>query len=72
MAINALLAEKSRENSELQATLADKTAEFEKELAELQTANESMSEEKTELEEQLADKVGLLETKLNKDVEVNN
>lgn len=67
-----MLAEKSRENSELQTTLAEKTAEFEKQLADLQLLNESISEEKNDLEEQLTDKVGVLETKLNKEIEVSN
>lgn len=67
--INNLLAEKSRENSELQVLLAEKNSKFETEIEELLKLNDVLKMEKDSIEGELREKIHSLETQLNRELE---
>lgn len=67
--INNLLAEKSRENSELQVLLSEKNGKYEQELEELLKSNDVLKLEKESIEAQLRDNIYALETQLNRELE---
>lgn len=67
--INSLLAEKSRENSELQVLLAEKNKKFETEIEELLKLNDVLKMEKESVEGELREKIHSLETQLNRELE---
>lgn len=69
LSINNLLAEKSRENSELQVLLIEKTQRFEHDYEELQKQIDWLKMEKENSEAELREKVHSLETRLQRDVE---
>lgn len=69
ISINNLLAEKSRENSELQVQLAEKNSKFETEIEELLKLNDVLKMEKEGVEGELREKVHSLETQLNRELE---
>lgn len=67
--INNLLAEKSRENSELQIQLSEKNGKYETELEELLKLNEDLKTEKESIESELRENIQLLETQLTGELE---
>lgn len=67
--INNLLAEKSRENSELQVLLAEKNGKFEMEIEELLKLNDVLKIEKESIEGELRENIHSLETQLNRELE---
>lgn len=67
--INNLLAEKSRENSELQVMLAESNQRFSNEIEELLKSNESLKSDKENLETELKETLYALEKELNADLE---
>lgn len=67
--INNLLAEKSRENSELHVMLAECNQRFSTEIEELLKSNESLRSDKENLETELKETVYALEKELNADLE---
>lgn len=70
--INNLLAEKSRENSELQVILANTNQKFGAEIQELLSLNKQLEADKETLEKQLNDKIYSLETELKENVQVKS
>lgn len=70
--INNLLAEKSRENSELQVLLADTNQKFGTEMQELLNLNKQLGADKETLEKQLNDKIHSLETELKENEQVKS
>lgn len=70
MSINNLLAEKSRENSELHIQLSERNGQYETEIEELLRAIDSLKAEKESIETDLNDKVHTLETELQRDLEI--
>lgn len=69
--INALLAEKSRENSELQILLSEKSIQFESELESLQNLTDRLSAENTVLKKQIEEGGSELELRFNREMKVN-
>lgn len=69
--INALLAEKSRENSELQILLSEKSIQFESELESLQNLTDRLSAENMDLKQQVDDGEKELEQRFNREMKVN-
>lgn len=64
MSINNLLAEKSRENSELHVQLSEKNTQYETEIEELLKAVDVLKQEKETIETQLNDNLRTIETEL--------
>lgn len=69
ISINNLLAEKSRENSELQILLSEKNGKFETEIEELLKLNDVLKMEKESIEGELRENIHSLETQLNRELE---
>lgn len=69
--INALLAEKSRENSELQILLSEKSIQFESELESLQNLTDRLAVENTDLKQQVEEGEKELEHRFNREMKVN-
>lgn len=69
--INALLAEKSRENSELQIMLSEKSIQFESELESLQNLTDRLQAENTDLKHQVDEGEKELEQRFNREMKVN-
>lgn len=67
--INNLLADKSRENSELQVLLAEKNGKFETEIEELLKLNDHLKVEKETIENELRETIHSLETQLTQELE---
>lgn len=67
--INNLLADKSRENSELQVMLAESNQRFSAEIEELHKSNESLKSDKENLETELKETLYALEKELSADLE---
>lgn len=70
--INNLLAEKSRENSELQVLLNETNSKFGQEIDELLKLNESLKTEKETLETEMKETVYALEAELNRDLQTKS
>lgn len=70
--INNLLAEKSRENSELQVMLAESSQRFSTQIEELLKSNESLKSDKENLETELKETLYALEKELNADLEAKS
>lgn len=70
--INALLAEKSRENSELQIILSEKSIQFESELESLQNLTDRLQAENTDLKQQVEQEEKELEQRFNREMKVTN
>lgn len=70
--INALLAEKSRENSELQIILSEKSIQFESELESLQNLTDRLSAENTDLKQQVEEGATELEQRFNREMKVSH
>lgn len=68
MSINSLLAEKSRENSELQVKLSEIASKYENELDELLKHNETLDSEYTQLKIDYDEQQLQLDIKLNKEI----
>lgn len=68
--INALLAEKSRENSELQILLSEKSIQFESELESLQNLTDRLQAENTDLRQQIDQEEKELEQRFNREMKV--
>lgn len=69
LSINNLLAEKSRENSELQILLAERNGKFETEIEELLKLNDALKTEKETIEAELREHIRSLETQLKRELE---
>lgn len=69
LSISNLLAEKSRENSELQVLLSEKATKYETEIEELLKQVDNLKMEKESIEVQLRDNIHSLETQLNRELE---
>lgn len=69
LSISNLLAEKSRENSELQVLLTEKEVKFNNELEELLKQIDKLKLDKESVEIQLRDNIHSLETQLNRELE---
>lgn len=69
LSINNLLAEKSRENSELHILLSEKNGKFETEIEELLKLNDALKTEKESIEGELRENIHSLETQLNRELE---
>lgn len=67
--INNLLAEKSRENSELQVLLSDTNHRFGTEIQELMSLNKQLEADKTTIEQHLNEKIHSLEVELKQNIE---
>lgn len=65
------MAEKSKENSELQALLSEKTKSFELELQDLREMNDDLSAANASLEAELRDKFETIQKELKMELEVN-
>lgn len=70
--INNLLAEKSRENSELQILLSDTNQRFGTEIQELMSLNKQLEADKMTIEQQLNEKIQLLEAELKQNIELKS
>lgn len=70
--INNLLAEKSRENSELQVLLSDTNQRFGKEIQELMNLNKQLETDKTTIEQHLNEKIHTLEDDLKQNIELKS
>lgn len=68
VSINALLAEKSRENSELQIKLSEISSKYETELDELMKQNETLDSEYTQLKKDYDEQKLQLDITINKEV----
>lgn len=70
--INNLLAEKSRENSELQVLLSETNSKFGSEIDDLLKLNDQLKFEKENIETELKETIDTLETQLNDDLETKS